>query len=75
MRRLLDLSAGFTGVLDALQPLAALTARLYVVQVFFLSGLTKLRDRGTTLALSTDKYNVPLQPVLLVLGVDGRFTN
>ena len=60
LRRLLDLSAGFTGVLNALQPVAALAARLYVAQVFFLSGLTKLRDWGTTVALFTDEYKVPL---------------
>lgn len=75
-------------VLDALQPLAALLARLYVAQVFFASGLTKLRDWGTTLALFTDEYAVPLLspawaavlgttgelvlPVLLVLGLSGR---
>jgi putative oxidoreductase len=45
--------------LDALQPLAALAARLYVAQAFFLSGLTKLRDWDTTLALFTDEYKVP----------------
>ena len=88
LRRLLDLSAGFTSVLNALQPLAALSARLYVAQVFFLSGLTKLRDWGTTVALFTDEYQVPLLspplaafmgtsgelvlPVLLVLGLGGR---
>ncbi|MBX9818350.1 MAG: DoxX family membrane protein [Burkholderiaceae bacterium] len=75
--------------LSALQPLAALLARLYVAQVFFLSGLTKLRDWDTTLALFADEYHVPLLspaaaamlgttgelvlPVLLVLGVAGRF--
>jgi len=79
------LSAG----LDALQPLAALAARLYVGQAFFLSGLTKIRDWDTTLALFTDEYKVPLLPpvlaaplgtagelvlpVLLVLGLGGRF--
>jgi putative oxidoreductase len=79
-----------TRLLDALQPLAALLARLYVAQVFFLSGLTKLRDWGTTLALFTDEYKVPLLspqiaaamgtagelvlPVLLVLGLAGRFS-
>jgi putative oxidoreductase len=89
LRRLLDLSAGFTGVLNALQPVAALAARLYVAQVFFLSGLTKLRDWGTTVALFTDEYKVPLLspqvaalmgtagelvlPMLLVLGLGGRF--
>lgn len=76
-------------LLDALQPLAALAARLYVAQVFFLSGLTKLRDWDTTLALFADEYHVPLLPtelaavmgtggelvlpVLLLLGLGGRF--
>lgn len=79
----------FTKALDALQPAAALAARLYIAQVFFLSGLTKLRDWGTTVALFTDEYKVPLLPpevaafmgtagelvlpVLLVLGLAGRF--
>jgi putative oxidoreductase len=78
-----------TYVLEALQPLAALAARLYVAYVFFLSGLTKLRDWGTTVSLFTDEYKVPLLspelaaamgtagelvlPVLLVLGLGGRF--
>ena len=79
-----------TRALDALQPLAAFLARLYVAQVFFLSGLTKLRDWGTTVALFTDEYHVPLLspqvaaalgtagelalPVLLVLGLGGRLS-
>jgi putative oxidoreductase len=79
-----------TRLLDALQPLAALLARLYVAKVFFLSGLTKLNDWGTTVALFTDEYKVPLLPsalaavmgttgelvlpVLLVLGLAGRFS-
>ncbi len=79
-----------TRALDALQPLAALLARLYVAQVFFLSGLTKLHDWGTTVALFTDEYKVPLLspplaaamgtlgelalPVLLVVGLGGRFS-
>jgi putative oxidoreductase len=77
------------GWLDALQPLALLAARLYVARVFFLSGLTKLRDWDTTLALFTDEYQVPLLspsvaafagtagelvlPVLVALGLAGRF--
>ena len=76
-------------VLDALQAPASLLARLYVAQVFFASGLTKLRDWGTTVALFTDEYAVPLLspqaaavlgttgelvlPALLVLGLAGRF--
>ena len=79
-----------TRLLDSLQPLAALLARLYVAQVFFLSGLTKLRDWGTTVALFTDEYKVPflspaiaatlgtagelVLPVLLVVGLAGRFS-
>lgn len=74
--------------LDALQPLLSLLGRLYVAQAFFLSGLTKLRDWDTTLALFSDEYHVPLLPpelaafmgtcgeiglpVLLVLGLGGR---
>jgi len=57
--------------------------------VFFASGLTKLRDWDTTLALFEDEYHVPLLPtelaavmgtggelvlpVLLALGLAGRF--
>ena len=75
--------------LDALQPLAALAARVFVGKAFFLSGLTKLRDWDITLALFQDEYQVPLLPpelaavlgtggelvlpVLLVLGLGGRF--
>lgn len=75
--------------LDSLRPLAALAARVYVGQAFFLSGLTKIRDWETTIALFTDEYKVPLLPpalaalmgttgelalpVLLVIGLGGRF--
>lgn len=75
--------------LEALQPLALLAARLYLAQVFLLSGLTKLRDWDITLALFADEYRVPLLPpalaawlgtggelllpVLLALGLCGRF--
>jgi putative oxidoreductase len=77
--------------MNSLQSLAALLARLYVAQVFFASGLTKLRDWDITLALFTDEYHVPLLPpnvaavmgtageiglpVLLVLGLGGRFAS
>jgi putative oxidoreductase len=77
------------GPLNALQPVLGLLGRLYVAHAFFLSGLTKLRDWDTTLALFTDEYHVPLLPpalaavmgtcgevglpVLLVLGLGGRF--
>ena len=87
---ILNLWAMLTRALDSLQPLAALLARLYVAQVFFLSGLTKIRDWGTTVTLFTDEYKVPflppalaaamgtagelVLPVLLVLGLGGRFS-
>ena len=77
------------GALESLQPLALLAARVYVGWAFFASGLTKLRDWDTTLALFADEYHVPLLPpelaamagtagelvlpVLLVLGLGGRF--
>lgn len=75
--------------LAALQALLLFAARLYLAQVFLASGLTKLRDWEITLALFTDEYAVPLLPpplaawlgtggelllpVLLVLGLGGRF--
>jgi putative oxidoreductase len=75
--------------LEQAQPLAQLAARLYVGHAFFLSGLTKIRDWDTTLALFMDEYHVPLLPanvaavlgtagelvlpVLLALGLAGRF--
>ena len=87
---ILNLWAMLTRALDSLQPLAALLARLYIAQVFFLSGLTKIRDWSTTVALFTDEYKVPflppavaaamgtagelVLPVLLVLGLGGRFS-
>ncbi len=75
--------------LQAAQAPAQWLARLYLAQVFFLAGLTKVRDWDTTLFLFTEEYKVPLLPpavaawsgtagelilpVLLVLGLGGRF--
>ena len=88
LARGLNAWGALTRTLNTLQPAAALLARLYIAQVFFLSGLTKLRDWDTTVALFTDEYHVPLLPpaaaallgtagelvlpVLLVLGLAGR---
>eukprot|EP01136_Pigoraptor_vietnamica_P014420 Opistho-1_new@56590 len=60
LARVRGLYNGAAALLDLLQPLALLVARIYVAQVFFLSGLTKLRDWETTVALFTDEYQVPL---------------
>jgi putative oxidoreductase len=86
---LFSLWARLVAGLETLQPLAQLAARFYVAQVFFLSGLTKINDWDTTLALFADEYQVPLLsptvaalagtagelvlPVLLLLGLAGRF--
>lgn len=71
------------------QPAAQLLARWYVAGVFFRSGLTKIQDWESTLLLFQEEYRVPLLPpelaawlgtggelilpVLLVLGLGGRF--
>lgn len=78
-----------TTTLDSARPLAALASRVYIAQVFFLAGLTKIRDWDTTLLLFTEEYKVPalspevaavmgtagelVLPVLLLLGLAGRF--
>lgn len=83
------LPAPLATLVSHLQSLALLAARIYVAKIFFLSGLTKLRDWSSTLALFNDIYQVPLLPptlaaymgtagelslpVLLVLGLAGRF--
>jgi putative oxidoreductase len=80
---------GVTGLIDALRAPAALAARIYIAQVFFLAGLTKVRDWETTVLLFTHEYAVPvlppavaavmgtggelILPVLLLLGLAGRF--
>jgi putative oxidoreductase len=85
----LNLWTLLSSTLEKLQPLAQLAARLYVAKVFFMAGLTKLRDWETTVFLFTEEYHVPLLPpevaavagtageivlpVLLVLGLGGRF--
>jgi putative oxidoreductase len=65
--------------------------RLYVAGVFIASGLTKLRDWDSTLALFRDEYHVPLLPpavaaplgtfgelvfpLFLILGLGTRFAS
>jgi putative oxidoreductase len=89
LARLWGLGEKAIAALELLQPAAQFLARLYVASVFFRSGLTKLHDWDTTLALFMDEYHVPLLdptvaaflgtgaelalPVLLVLGLFGRF--
>ncbi|MDH4059972.1 MAG: DoxX family protein [Aquincola sp.] len=89
LARLVSFSQRGIAAIESLQPVAQLAARLYVAQAFFLSGLTKIRNWETTLALFDDEYHVPLLPpdvaavmgtagelvlpVLLALGLAGRF--
>jgi putative oxidoreductase len=90
MKSLIQRALTVTGLVDRLQPLWLLAARLYVANVFFKSGIVKLSDWGSTLALFHDEYAVPVLPpdlaayvgtfgevvfpVLLVLGLAGRFS-
>ena len=73
-----------------LSSLAALAARLWLAQIFWNAGLVKLQSMTSTIALFRYMYHVPLLPpvwaaylgtgielvfpVLLVLGLAGRFT-
>lgn len=76
--------------LELLAPFGDLAIRLYVANVFWKSGLTKIASWETTVMLFTYEYQVPLLspafaallatvielvfPVLLVLGLAGRFS-
>lgn len=86
----LPLLAATQRALTHLQAPALLAARVYVGMAFFRSGLTKIADWDTTLALFADEYHVPFLPthvaavagtfgelffpVLLILGLLGRFS-
>ncbi|MEE2732230.1 MAG: DoxX family protein [Pseudomonadota bacterium] len=76
--------------LSKLHSPAMLAARLYLANVFFSAGLTKLRDWDSTLFLFAEEYQVPLLPyelaawlgtagellfpILLVLGLFSRLS-
>lgn len=55
------LTAG-RNILDSLGNVLDLGIRLYLAKVFFLSGLTKIRDWDTTLTLFQEEYHVPVVP-------------
>jgi putative oxidoreductase len=77
-------------LLDCLASVLDLGIRLYISKVFFLSGLTKIRDWDTTLTLFREEYHVPVLPselaavmgtfgelffpVMLTLGLATRFS-
>ena len=76
--------------MDRFSPLCLLGLRIYVANLFFKSGLTKIQDFSSTVALFESKYKVPVisptlaaisgtgaairLPALLVLGVASRPT-
>jgi putative oxidoreductase len=72
--KLTDLHAAFGRLLNKLQPLALLAARLYIAKIFFWSGWLKLTSWDTTVELFTSEYHVPLLPPALaaVLGTFGE---
>lgn len=87
--RLRTAIGAFTGLTETLAPVLDLGIRGYVASVFFQSGLTKIASWDATLALFEEIYAVPvlppalaawlgtaaelLLPILLVLGLGGRF--
>ena len=88
-RSLVDTAAPLIKGLDFLSPLLDLAIRLYLANVFFKAGLTKIQSWSSTVALFENEYQVPLLPpevaallgtgaelffpVLLALGLGGRF--
>ncbi|MGH6645603.1 DoxX family protein [Aquabacterium sp.] len=56
------------------QSLVLLAARLYLLDVFFKSGLTKVHDWEATLFLFTEEYHVPVLPPVLAawMGTGGE---
>ncbi len=90
IEKVLPLLATLQNLLGHLQAPAMLGARIFVGMAFFRSGLTKIADWDTTLALFADEYHVPYLPtelaavagtfaelffpVLLIMGLLGRFS-
>ena len=82
------IAKSFTCSLNTLAPFLDLGIRVWVANIFWKSGLTKIQSWDSTVALFTHEYQVPLLsptlaaamgtavelvfPVLLVLGLAGR---
>jgi putative oxidoreductase len=87
--RLIDVARRIRDGLDFLAPLGDVALRLWVAKAFWDSGMAKIASWDSTLLLFTYEYQVPLLPpafaallataaelglpVLLVLGLAGRF--
>ena len=90
MKKLLNLTRPIIHGLDFLSPLLDLAIRVWVANIFWKSGMTKIASWDSTVALFTYEYHVPLlspeiaaflgtgvelaMPVLLVLGLGARFS-
>jgi putative oxidoreductase len=68
-RRAIGSATSAAGLIDRTQAAFALAVRLYVACVFFMSGLTKIRDWNITLALFENEYHVPLLPSAWAAGL------
>jgi putative oxidoreductase len=88
LQKVTDWHTAFGRLLDKLQSLALLAARVYVADVFIRSGWLKLNSWDQTVELFTSEYHVPVLPpeaaaiagtfgelffpTLLLLGLFGR---
>ena len=62
MSKIIDLCKMWLSVEAWPQALGLLAARLYLFDVFFKSGLTKIKDWEGTLYLFNNEYHVPVLP-------------
>lgn len=90
VKKISELYLFLTKWVDNSQVLMVIVFRLYMAKVFFLAGLSKIKSMDSTLMLFEYEYDVPLIPfdvaaylstfaellfpVLLVLGLAGRFS-
>lgn len=72
--KLTEWHSAFGRLLDKLQPLALLAARIYIAKIFIWSGWLKLTAWDQTVDLFTTEYHVPVLPPLpaAVLGTFGE---
>ena len=68
IKKIYELADTFARGMDWLAPGFLLVLRLYVAMVFFKSGLTKIMDFSSTVALFENEYKVPvISPMLAAL--------
>lgn len=60
IQKVFNLADTFARAMDRLAPGFLLALRLYVAMVFFKSGLTKIMDFSSTVALFENEYRVPV---------------